>query len=495
MCIKMIQLGGYRLNTLNKQTYKGYQSYPERIIQFGEGNFLRAFTDWQIDKMNKEANFQSGIVVVQPVESGLVSMLNDQDGLYTLYLQGMKNGEAVREHEVMNAITRGINPYTEHGEYMKLADNPEMRFIISNTTEAGITFDENDKLEDAPQKSFPGKLTALMYRRFKVFNGDKGKGFIIIPCELIDRNGDKLKEIILQYVSLWNLEPGFADWVKEANTFCCTLVDRIVPGYPKDSIHEITEELGYKDNLVVVGEQFHLWIIEGPQWLKEEFPAQKIGLNTLVVDDMTPYRVRKVRILNGAHTAMTPVAYLYGLDTVGESVKNDIIGRFVKGLIDDEIIPTLDLPIDELKAFANDTMDRFSNPFIAHYLMSIALNSISKFETRDLPTLLEYVNRKGTLPEKLVFSLSSLIWFYKGKRSEEDIELVDDQPVLDFFKSTWTKYDGTAESLHNVVETVLGLEDLWKMDLNKISGLTDLVTKYIAAIEKSGMQEAIKEVM
>ena len=290
---------------LNKETYNEYKQYPEKVLQFGEGNFLRAFVDWQIDKMNKQAGFNGSVVVVQPIEFGLVDKLNEQDGLYTLYLQGMNEGKAIEEHSVINSISRGINPYTQHAEYLKIAENPELRFVFSNTTEAGIAYDENDKLEDKPQKSFPGKFTALLYHRFKAFNGQKDKGLIIIPCELIDRNGDKLKEIILKFAKLWNLEEGFANWINEANTFCSTLVDRIVPGYPRDTIKEITQELGYVDNLVNVGEHFHLFIIEGPKWIENEFPASKAGLNVKFVEDMTPYRTRKVRILNGSHTSLS----------------------------------------------------------------------------------------------------------------------------------------------------------------------------------------------
>ncbi|KZL89894.1 tagaturonate reductase [Clostridium magnum] len=480
---------------LNKETFKQYKQYPEKVLQFGEGNFLRAFVDWQIDKMNKEADFNGSVVVVQPIEFGLVDKLNEQDGLYTLYLEGIKDGEAVKEHSVINSISRGINPYKQHDEYLKVAENPELRFVISNTTEAGIAFDETDKLEDKPQKSFPGKLTAFLYNRFKAFGGSKESGLIIIPCELIDRNGEKLKNIILKYAELWNLGEEFVAWLNSANTFCCSLVDRIVPGYPRDRIAEITKELGYEDNLVNVAEQFHLWVIEGPQWIKDEFPVEKAGLNVNFVDDMTPYRTRKVRILNGAHTALVPVSYLYGLETVGQSVDHEVIGKFIKGVIYDEIIPTLDLPEGELKYFAGAVLERFQNPFVKHYLMSIALNSMSKFETRDLPSLLEYINRKGELPKKLVFSLASLIEFYKGKRGEEDIKLADDADILDLYKTAWGSYDGTEEGLKTVVTTGLGYEKNWKMDLNKVEGLTSAVTGYLAKIEKLGIKEALKEVM
>ncbi len=480
---------------LSKEIFKEFKTYPEKVIQFGEGNFLRAFVDWQIDKMNDEADFNGSVVVVQPLENGLIEMLNEQDSLYTLYLQGMQNGQAIKTHKVINSISRGINPYRNYEEYLKIAENPDVRFIVSNTTEAGIAFDENDKLNEGCQKSFPGKLTALLYHRFKIFEGASDKGFIIIPCELIDRNGEKLKQIILKYSEIWNLEQDFVNWINNDNTFCCSLVDRIVPGYPRDTIDEVTAELGYEDKLVNVGEIFHLWVIEGPQFIKDELPIEKAGLNVKVVDDMTPYRTRKVRILNGPHTAMVPVAYLYGLETVGESVDHEVIGKFVHDVIYDEIIETLDLPHEELVEFSDAIIERFQNPYVKHYLMSIALNSMSKYKTRDLPSLTEYVKRKGIVPKKLVFSLASLIEFYKGKRGEEAISLADDDDILDLYKGLWLQCDGSDESLKNVVTSVLAYEKNWGMNLNEIPNLTDEVTKYLISIEKLGMKEAIKEVL
>ena len=480
---------------LNKETYKEYKKYPERVLQFGEGNFLRAFVDWQIDKMNKQADFNGSVVVVQPIEFGMVDKLNEQDGLYTLYLQGMSEGKAIAEHSVINSISRGVNPYTQHEEYLKIAENPDLRFVFSNTTEAGIAFDENDKLEDAPQKSFPGKFTALLYRRYKFFKGAKEKGLIIIPCELIDRNGDKLKKLVLEFAKLWNLEAGFASWINEANTFCSTLVDRIVPGYPRDTIKEITKELGYEDNLVNVGEYFHLFIIEGPTWIEKEFPASKAGLNVKFVEDMTPFRTRKVRILNGSHTSLVPVAYLYGLNTVAESVEHEVIGKFIKDTIYEEIIPTLDLKEEELKYYAGVVLERFMNPFVKHYLMSISLNSMSKYETRDLPSLLQFVKAKGKLPKRLVFSLAALMEFYKGKRGEETINLSDDEDVLALYKTAWTTYDGSEAGLKSLVTTILAYKKVWKMDLNEVAGLTDAVTHNLMNIEKLGVAEALKEVL
>lgn len=484
------------MEKLSRNLFPDIPQYPEKVLQFGEGNFLRAFADWQIDVMNQQTEFNGSVVAVQPRGQGKTEKLNQQDGLYTLFLMGMKDGKAVKEHRVISSISRGIDLFNHYNEYMELAHNPHLRFVISNTTEAGIVFDPDDRLEDRPQKCFPAKLTAFLHERFRAFSGASSKGLIVLPCELIEKNGDLLKKYILQYAAVWQLGEGFTQWIEEANTFCNTMVDRIVPGYPVDSADEMTTELGYLDDYMVMAEHYHLWVIEGPRWLRDEFPAQQAGMNTLIVDDLTPYRTQKVRILNGAHTAMTPVAYLYGLNTVAEAVEHEKTGTYIKELIDEEIIPALDFPKEELHAFAADVMDRFRNPFIQHYLLSISLNSVSKFKTRNLPTLLEYVEQKQTLPERLVFALGALISFYRGKRGEEDIPLEDNERVLQFFQEQWALYDGTFPSVLQLVENILRYEE-WAQDLNQIPGLTLAVSEALYKIETNGMKatiESIKEV-
>ncbi|WP_298366377.1 tagaturonate reductase [uncultured Lutibacter sp.] len=473
------------MKNLNRTTVEA-NTYTERILQFGEGNFLRAFANWMIHEMNKKADFDAGVVVVQPIDQGLVKMLNDQDGLYTLYLNGIKNGEVLSEKEVIDCITRGINPYENNADYLANAENPDLRFIISNTTEAGISYNANDKLDDAPQSSFPGKLTALMYKRFQTFGGASDKGLIVIPCELIDRNGDNLKKIILQYAADWNLGDEFVEWINEDNIFCNTLVDRIVPGYPRDKMDAITKELGYKDNLVVEGEQFHLWVIEGPESVKDEFPSEACGLNVVFTDNMEPYRTRKVRILNGAHTTLVPVGYLYGIDRVRESLEDEVVGKFLKNALFNDISPTLDLPAEELSQFSADVLDRFRNPYLAHELMSISLNSVSKYKTRVLPSVLEFVKRKNELPKNLLFSLAALIAFYKGDRNGTAIALKDDAAVLDFFKEAWA-----SNNFVEVAEKTLSNKDFWGTDLTEIDGLQEEVTTHLEAILNNGMKATL----
>ncbi|WP_111709736.1 tagaturonate reductase [Lutibacter citreus] len=473
------------MKSLNRTTVEA-KTYTERILQFGEGNFLRAFADWMINEMNKKANFDAGVVVVQPIDQGLVKMLNDQDCLYTLYLNGIKNGEVLSEKEVIDCIQRGINPYENYADYLANAENPDLRFVISNTTEAGISYNADDKLDDAPQKSFPGKLTALLYKRFQTFGGASDKGLILVPCELIDRNGDNLKRIILQYAADWNLGDEFVEWINEDNIFCNTLVDRIVPGYPRDKMDAITKELGYKDNLVVEGEQFHLWVIEGPESVKDEFPSEACGLNVVFTDNMEPYRTRKVRILNGAHTTLVPVGYLYGIDRVRESLEDEVVGKFLKNALFNDISPTLDLPAEELSQFSADVLDRFRNPYLAHELMSISLNSISKYKTRVLPSVLEYVKRKNELPKNLLFSLAALITFYKGDRNGTEIALKDDAAVLDFFKEAWA-----SNNFVEVAEKTLSNTDFWGTDLTEIDGLQEEVTTHLEAILNDGMKATL----
>lgn len=481
------------MERLNKEIYRDYKTYPEKVLQFGEGNFLRGFVDWQVQVLNEEADFNGSVVVVQPRGSEKIERLNRQDGLFTLYLQGMKDEKAVDEHMVIHSISRGINLNTAYDDYIELAASDDLRFVVSNTTEAGIVFNPEDRLADSPQKTFPGKLAAFLYYRYLAFKGDERKGCIIIPCELIEDNGRKVKETILQYANHWNLEEEFIDWIQKANTFCSSLVDRIVPGFPKDSFDEKTEQLGYHDELMVVGEQYHLWVIEGPSWIRNELPFEKTRLNAMVVDNLAPYRTRKVRILNGTHTAMTPVAYLYGLETVADAVNHKEVGAFIRELIADEILPALDGPTEELNTFAIDVLERFKNPYIKHYLMSISLNSISKFKTRDLPTVLEYVNRKKALPKKMAFSLASLIYFYKGRRAGEKIELQDDMEVLDFLKNVWERYETEELTIKELVKAVLSEESLWDSDLSTIPLLEQTVACYLEDIEQLGIQKALKE--
>ncbi|MGL5723004.1 tagaturonate reductase, partial [Cetobacterium sp.] len=353
--------------------------YSEKVIQFGEGNFLRCFFDWQLDIINKNTDLNAGVAVVRPIDFDAVPLLDTQDGLYTAIIRGInESGQVVKDYTVISSINREIPIYKNFKEYLELAHNEDMRFIVSNTTEAGITFSSEDKYDDEPQATFPAKLTRLLHERFTVFNGDMTKGFILLPCELIDYNGEELKRVVLKYAELWNLGEEFTNWLINGNIWCSTLVDRIVTGYPRGEKEELEKELGYSDNFITTGEYFYLFVIQGPKdILTKELKLEGLNLNILIVDDLKPYKMRKVGILNGAHTAMVPVAYLYGIDTVREAMENEDLRKFIESAIDEEIIPALDMDKKELEEFKDAVINRFKNPYVKHMLMDISLNSMA----------------------------------------------------------------------------------------------------------------------
>ena len=479
------------MKELNKTTAVKTER-PERIIQFGEGNFLRAFVDWIVYNMNEKADFDSSAVVVQPIEKGMIDMLDKQDCLYHVNLQGLENGKTVNSLTMIDVISRTLNPYSDNDAFLKLAEQPEMRFVISNTTEAGIVFDPSCKLADAPASSYPGKLTQLLYHRFKSFNGDKNKGFIIFPCELIFLNGHKLKETIYQYIEHWSLGEEFKTWFDEACGVYATLVDRIVPGFPRKDIASIQEKIGYNDNLVVQGEIFHLWVIEAPQSVAKEFPADRAGLNVLFVSSEAPYHERKVTLLNGPHTVLSPVAFLAGVDIVRDACNHEVIGKYIRKVMFGELMETLNLPKDELEKFANDVLERFNNPFVDHQVTSIMLNSFPKYETRDLPGLKIYLERKGELPKGLVLGLAAIITYYKGGKRADGAEIVpnDSPEIMELLRSLWA-----TGSTRKVTEGVLAAKFIWGDDLNNIAGLTDMVTGLLDDIQEKGMIKVVEQII
>lgn len=459
------------LKQLNRKNIAATELPPVKVIQFGEGNFLRAFVDWIVDILNEQTDFNGAVTIVQPLPNGMGMALNEQDGLYHVVLNGIRNGELVRETRLIRCVKGVINPFTDTAAFLNEAENEQLRFVVSNTTEAGIAFSEKDTDFGVLASTFPGKLTSFLYRRFQFFNGSPEKGLIFLPCELIDKNGFNLKNAILQYIVHWQLPDTFRLWIENHNTFCNTLVDRIVPGFPADHINEIRNEIGFDDKVVVKAEPFHLWVIEAPDFVSASFPVNKTSLDVQFVSDLTPYRTRKVRILNGAHTAMVPMAYLRGLRTVQEMVEDSYTGEVLRKLVFEEIIPTLDLPPHELKTFADDVLERFRNPSIRHELISIALNSVSKFKVRVLPSLLTYLERKGELPSLLVTSLASLIVFYRGEYNGLAIPLNDAAETLTFFAEAWAKPDPTA-----TVHDILANAAFWDQNLTLIDGLQKAVT-------------------
>ena len=415
----------------------------EKIIQFGEGGFLRGFADWMLQQVNEKTDFNGSVVVVQPIEKGLCDALTEQGCVYTHLCRG---AEGVMQSKI-DVISRCVKPYDDFDSYIALAENPDFRFIISNTTEAGICVCKGDKITDSPASGFVGKLTQLLFRRFELgFNG-----FVFLPCELIDKNGAELKRCILEYADMWSLGDDFKAWIENDNIFCNTLVDRINTGYPRG------EELGIDDAMLNTSEYFHLWVIEGYEGLFEELPLDKCGLNVILTSELHRYRTRKVRILNGAHTSFVPYALLCGFDTVKSCMDNESMLSFIKACVFDEIVPTLDLPREELIEYAENVLTRFSNPYIKHYLSSIALNSVSKFRVRVLPSILEYIKRFGSAPKNLIFSFAKLIEFYRTDMTN------DDAKVCSIMKKS-------------SVAEILASTELWGEDL---SFLYDEVSKYV----------------
>jgi tagaturonate reductase len=455
---------------------------PTKVIQFGEGNFLRAFVDWQIQQMNNKGLFNGGVTIIQPIENGRVAALDEQDGLFTVLLEGKQDGKDVQTHEVITVVNDTVNPYVDYQKFLDLAADDDTEFIFSNTTEAGIEFDDRDRADDAPQHSFPGKLTALLSKRFSLGK----KGFHIIPCELIEHNGDKLKESVQQMAALWNLGTGFDAWLNTSNTFYSTLVDRIVPGYPADRAAELATEFGYDDQSIVKAEPFLLWVIEGPKSLEQILPLREVGLNVTVTDDMTPYRERKVFLLNAPHTTMASLARLAGIETVRDVMDDPQFLAFIDAEMYEEIIPVLDLPHNELAAYAESVKERFENPFMHHELNSIALNSISKFKSRLLPILTKFHDKNNAFPERITLALSALLFAYTGD-PEVAITPIDGAETIAAFHAAFTSGD--------YVATILSDTTIWGRDLTTLDGLVAKVTENISSVRAHGVRETMAGIL
>lgn len=470
---------------LNGQNYKTVKR-PIKIMQFGEGNFLRAFVEWILQDLNDKGAINSNVVVVQPMPFGRVDELRKQDGLYTVCLEGLIDGQKVKTRQIIDVLGDFINSFTQYEEFLKYGESEDLQVIISNTTEAGIAFDETDTDHSVCPKSFPGKLLALLHRRYVHFNGAMDKGLAIVPCELIDNNGTELKKILIKLANLCYNDEKFTAWVENANHYTDTLVDRIVPGFPRDTVQEIYEETGFTDNNVVKAEAFHLWVLKEEEVVHKLLPADKTGLNVLFVPDIKPYKERKVKLLNGAHTGMVPIAYMCGIDTVRESVTDVDVRKFVQNLMYETISPTVKLSAEECKKFADSVLERFENPYIRHELMSIALNSTTKFRTRLLGTYADYVNKFGKVPTDILFSFAAMTVFYKGKRGEEEIKLSDNPEFLEFWQEVWKNGDYT-----QVAKSALSREDIWQEKLATEENVA-FVANAIKEMCELGMRKALQ---
>ncbi len=479
-------------NLLNRTLFP-ISPLPPQILQFGGGNFIRGFADWVIQEMNERLDYGAGVVVVKPTPSRRQDWLTAQNGLFTLCLTAQQDGQPLRKTQLIDCIQRQIDPYDSPEALWEMARVPSLRIVMSNTTEAGIFFDPQATLLDAPQVSFPSKLTRLLWERFQAFEGDPAMGWVVIPCELLEENGTRLLDIVLSHARQWQLPMAFEAWVRESCHFCNTLVDRIVPGYPADQAEKWREELGYEDHLLVEAEAFHLWVIQGTPEVMEAFPAHKAGLQVIFSDQLDTFRTRKVRILNGAHTCMVPVAYLAGLRTVKEAVADPAVGLWIRELLLQEIAPGLPGPQEELLAYVQDILQRFANPFLHHELISIALNASTKFRTRVIPSLLAWTDTHDSLPPRLLLALAAHLVFYSGTSSAGSIPLQDEPDRLAIFANWWRQWREGSLSTENLVTQALAHEDLWGHDLSLLPGIVELVAEKVDLIQGGHLLQCLQE--
>ena len=509
--VRKMSKGEFSMDTLNYQVLEksGYDGYilkdaPEKVLQFGEGNVLRAFVDYWFDLANEKAGWNGKCVLVQPIAPGLANMINDQEGLYTLYLRGSQNGQKVDDKRVISSVSRCLNPYEKDGyeAMMEVAASDDLEIIVSNTTEAGIVYDPACQKDDCPPSSFPAKLTQVLYHRWQAGK----KGIIMLACELIDNNGKELLKCVNQYIDQWGLEEGFKKYVNEDCTFCGSLVDRIVPGRIRDpkEVAELEEANGYADPLTDVGEVFGVWVIEGDEKLNDVLPFKKAGLldKVFVTPDMSPYKKRKVRILNGAHTGFVLGAYLAGFDIVRDCMHDETILAYMNKMLLEEVVPILPLDQEDCRQFAAAVEDRFNNPFVNHELMSISLNSTSKWRARNMPSFLEYVEKNGKLPACLTMSFAAYIAFYsndiqaltdKGlvckRPAGNEYTVSDDRWVLEFYN------EHRNDDIPTLVHAVMTNEQMWGQDLTKVEGFEAATVANLTKIRTEGAKAAYASVL
>jgi tagaturonate reductase len=462
--------------------------YPIKVLQFGSGNFLRGFVDWMVQELNNKISFNAGVTIIQSISTD--NRLQEQEGLFTVLLKGLKDEEFIYESSFIDCVQRCLKPQEHVTEFWLESLNPDLQFIVSNTTESGIVTSLQDKAVDELASTFPGKLTQLLYHRYK---NKLNSRLVVLPTELIENNGSVLRGCIEQYAIQWKLSSGFIEWVRQWVTFCNTLVDRIVSGFPKEKASSITEELGYRDELLVEAELFHLWVIEGPAFVEEMLPFRKVGLNVVFTNNLELYRSRKVRILNGTHSAMAVIGYMAGLHTVKEVIEHPVTGPFVRRMIYDEIVPHLEGDRQELEQYTEEVINRFKNPSIKHHLLSIALNSFAKFKVRVLPSLLGQVNKNGLISKRLAFALASLFFFYRGLKAGKNIPLNDDELIIRFMEKEWSKADFSKEGMVALCGNVLSNHAIWGTNLNEIRGLTEQTGSYLYTIDQLGILDSIRE--
>lgn len=446
-----------------------------KVLQFGEGNFLRAFADFFISELNKRGLFDGKVCVLNLRSGGSVEKLKEQKGRFTLLCRGLENNTPIVRSTIVDSISYALNPYSEFASFIKLAELPNLRFVISNSTEAGISFNPSDSLCDRPPSTFPAKLTLLLFKRFEFFEGDPKKALIILPCELVEKNASALKACVLKYASHWNLPLNFSSWINSHCVFYNTLVDRIVSGFPKDCEFAID---GKPDKLAVAAEPYHLWAIEAPQSLSEELPFDKAGLNVIFTSDVSIYRQRKVTLLNAPHTLISPIGLSMGLESVAEAISETRISKYAKKLIFDEL--ALKFPKEEALAFGESVLERFKNPFLKHELKSIATNIIAKCSARVASAMSYYTKNKSVAPKAICLGLAANIAYLMKHREllnpDESKALCICKNVDDFSKKT--------------LELIFKEQSIPR---DKYCICEELILKYANKICDTGMKKTLEE--
>ena len=470
------------MHPLNRSAVKLASKHPIKVIQFGTGNFLRAFADYAFGVLNASCGTEIGVAVIQSTSTGNAELLNEQEGLFTLLTRGISNNQEIKTEILIDVITTCVNAQNDFSAFLELAREPDLLFMVSNTTEAGIRFNPEDRPNMKPPESFPAKLTLFLYARFSHFNGAMDKGLMHLPCELIENNADTLKEILIRYAEMWNLGDAFITWILQANSFHNTLVDRIVTGFPTAEAYKLSAKLGYTDSLMVASEPYFLWLIEGDERLKNKLPFHKTSLKVKIVSDIGPYRNRKVKILNGAHLALVPLGLMQGFDSVGEAIHDSFTFVFISEMLFEEVIPVIPMDKTDLETYTQEVFERFRNPFVEHKLENIALNAISKFKVRLLPSIIAYVEIKKSIPLHITFVFAMLLIFYKRNWNGVKLPVQDNAKITSFFDDIWNKH-----TLSEAVPKILDANGLWNHNMQNLQDLEANLVRAITCIETQGI--------
>jgi tagaturonate reductase len=464
---------------------------PERAIQFGTGGFLRGFVEYFIDAANRAGSFNGRVVAVASTSSARNNLVNQQDGLYTLVVEGMRDGTPTREFRMVSSLSRALSAATEWEDVLALARDPRIEIVFSNTTEVGITLDEPES-PDFPPRSFPGKLTMWLLERARATDFSSAHQVIVIPCELVEQNGDRLREIVLILAERWGPGNEFIKWITSNVVFCNTLVDRIVPGKPgTDKAKELEAQLGYHDELLTVCEPYRLFAIEAPARVRDRLTFASADDCVVLTEDVEPFRLRKVRLLNGSHSLLAPVGLLCGLSTVGESLKDPDVGNYLRRVMFDEILPACDAP--DAAAFASNVLERFANPYIGHSLTDITLHATAKMRVRVIPTIMDYSRQEGRVPDLTCFGFAAFLLF--RSRDENSASKLPPDESAAVIREAWLSAGANADNATEFVKAICEERSLWQMDLCDVRGFVEMVSAHLSSMLREGVRPSLRRLV